>query len=105
VILPDGIVTVTLRFSHAFTTQAQAAAVLGLRLETYFPGTLQAVSLRSARWWSADTLILQWEGLEIGTTEEGCYYRLVLPGGRGGISDGAGSYLRENYTFFLLGVQ
>ena len=98
---PEGITTITIRFSHALTSQAQAAAVLALRLEIYFPGTLRPVSFRSARWWSADTVVLQWEGIEQGTAAEKKYYRLVLPGGRNGISDGKGSYLKEDTIFFL----
>jgi hypothetical protein len=104
VIAPEGIATVTLRFSRAVDPRARADAVLALRLEPYFPGNLRPVSFRSARWWAADTVVLQWEGLEGGTPGEKHYYRLFLPGGRGGISDGKGSYLEEDTVFFLEGV-
>jgi hypothetical protein len=99
--MPDGIIALSIRFSHSFTVEAKAAAVLALRLEPYFPGILPQPGLRSARWWSNDTLILEWEGAEPGTDEEVHYYRLVLPGGRGGLADGKGSYLREDYRFIL----
>ena len=99
--LPEGICTITIRFSHSFDPQARSAAVLALRLETFFPGTLKPISFRSARWWSADTVVLQWEGIERSTAGEKHYYRLVLPGGRGGISDGKGSYLKEDTLFYL----
>ncbi|MCL1812340.1 MAG: Ig-like domain-containing protein [Treponema sp.] len=100
-VLPEGICTVTVRFSHAISPLSQSAIVLALRLETFFPGTLKPVSLRSARWWSADTVVLQWEGIERSTAGEKHYYRLVLPGGRSGISDGKGSYLKEDMFIFL----
>ena len=100
--LPEGICTITIRFSHTFDPQARAAAVLALRLETFFPGTLKPISFRSARWWSFDTVVLQWEGIERSTVAEKHYYRLVLPGGRGGISDGKGSYLKEDTLFYLV---
>ena len=107
-ILPEGICTLTIRFSHAIQSLSRAAIVLALRLETYFPGTLMPISFRSARWWSADTVILQWEGIEqsikmsdFGGQAEKHYYRLVLPGGRSGISDGKGSYLKEDMFVFL----
>ncbi|MDR2211187.1 MAG: hypothetical protein LBO65_06985 [Spirochaetaceae bacterium] len=103
-IIPEGIVTVTLRFSQALSPQAQAGAVLALYMEPYFPGTLRPVSLRSARWWSADTLIIQWEGIENGSETEEHYYRLTLPGGRGAVGDGRGSYLKEDAVFFFRGV-
>jgi hypothetical protein len=99
--MPDGIIALSIRFSHPFSVEAKAAAVLALRLEPYFPGILPQPGLRSARWWSDDTLILDWEGAEPGQAEEAHYYRLVLPGGRGGVADGKGSYLREDYRFML----
>jgi hypothetical protein len=111
VTLPEGICTITLRFSHAISPPSQSSIVLALRLETFFPGTLKPISFRSARWWSADTLVLQWEGIErsikpvdSSTAGEKHYYRLVLPGGRSGISDGKGSYLKED-TFFYLEIE
>jgi hypothetical protein len=100
-ILPDGICTVTVRFSHAINPEARSAAVLALRLETFFPGTLKPISFRSARWWYTDTVILQWEGIEQSKSNEKHLYRLVLPGGRSGISDGKGSYLKEDTIFYL----
>jgi hypothetical protein len=101
VVMPDGIIALSVRFSHSFTVEAMAAAVLALRLEPYFPGILPQPGLRSARWWSDDTLVLDWEGAEPGGDGEAHYYRLVLPGGRGGVADGKGSYLREDYRFIL----
>jgi hypothetical protein len=101
VIMPDGLIALSLRFSHSFTVEARAAAVLALRLEPYFPGILPQPGFRSASWGSGDTLVLEWEGAEPGTDGEAHYYRLVLPGGRGGIADGKGSYLREDYRFIL----
>ena len=100
-ILPEGICTITIRFSHAISSLSQSAIVLSLRLETFFPGTLKPVSFRSARWWSADTVVLQWEGIERSTAGEKHYYRLVLPGGRSGISDGKGSYLKQDMFVYL----
>jgi hypothetical protein len=108
VVMPGGAITLSLRFSHLFTSRARADAVLALRLEPYFPGILPQPALRSARWWSDDTLILDWEGAVPGYAGEGGgqrhYYRLVLPGGRGGINDGRGSYLKEEYYFILEAV-
>jgi hypothetical protein len=98
---PEGICTITIRFSHAIETLSRSAIVLALRLEIFFPGTLMPVSFRSARWWSADTVVLQWEGIERSTGRESHYYKLVLPGGRSGISDGRGSYLKEDMAVFL----
>ena len=100
-IMPEGICTLTIRFSHMIAPEARSSNVLALRLETFFPGILRPVSFRSARWWSADTVVLQWEGIEQSKAGEKHFYRLILPGGRSGISDGKGSYLKEDVFYFL----
>jgi hypothetical protein len=103
-IMPDGILRVSIRFSHDFSARAKADTVLALRLEPYFPGILSQPAFRSA-YWMADTLFLEWEGARPGVYEQAHYYSLVLPGGRGGITDGGGSYLREDINFILEAVE
>jgi len=98
---PEGIITIALRFSHIMEISAQADTVLSLRLEPYFPGTLRPIALRSAQWGSSDTVILKWENITKSTAGEKHFYRLALPGGRGGISDGKGSYLKEDLHFYF----
>jgi len=99
---PDGIITVSLRFSNIMETEAKAMTALNMRLEPFFPGTLRPIALRSAWWGSDDTVTLQWEGISKSTALEKHYYRMTLPGGRGGISDGKGSYLKEDVHLYLL---
>jgi len=101
---PDGIITITLKFSHIMEISAQANTVLNLRMEPYFPGTLLLPALRFAKWGasgSSDTLILKWGNISKSTAGEKHFYRLMLPGGRGGISDGKGSYLKEDLYFYF----
>ncbi|MDR1862428.1 MAG: Ig-like domain-containing protein [Treponema sp.] len=97
--LPEGILKITLRFSLPFTAKAKEDAVSLLRFEPYFPGILKPVSLRSARWWSEDLLELDFEGIEGGA--ENHYYRLFIPGGRGGLSNGRASYFKEDLSFYV----
>lgn len=99
---PDGKIMVSLRFSSGMDTEAKAMAALNLRLEPYFPDTLRPIALRSAMWTSDDTVIFQWEGISKSTALEKHYYKMTLPGGRGGVSDGKGSYLKEDTYLFLL---
>jgi hypothetical protein len=101
--MPDKILKIRLRFSLPFSSQARIDTLLALRFEPYFPGTLNPVSLRSARWWSEDLLDLEFDGIEPGT-EEPHYYRLRIPGGREGITNGRGSYLKETLSIFIEGV-
>jgi hypothetical protein len=86
----------TVYFSLPFSKEAQADAAFRINLEPYFPGTLKPVSLRFMRWIARDRLRMEWEGLEEGKPEEPHYYRLKIPGGRSGISNGGGSYFKED---------
>jgi hypothetical protein len=96
---PEGLVTVSLRFSHIMDTPANT--VLNIRLEPFFPGTLKPIALRSVQW--LDVVRLQWEGVTKSIAGEKHYYRLTLAGGKGGITDGRGSYLKEDIHFYLMG--
>jgi hypothetical protein len=104
VIMPDGLLGITIRFSHLFTLDAKTGAVRFLRLEPYFPGITAPAHLRSVHWLD-DTVILEWEGVLPDKNGTPRYYRLVLPGGKAGISDGKGSYLKENLNFFVEVIQ
>ncbi|MDR2095681.1 MAG: Ig-like domain-containing protein [Treponema sp.] len=99
----DGMIGLDIGFSHLFTEEAMLDAAFRIVLEVFFPGTLNPVSLRSARW-SDGGLRLEWEGLEAGKPGEVHYYKLSVPGGRTGITDGKGSYLKEDVTIYLEGV-
>jgi hypothetical protein len=100
----DGKICLKIHFSHLFTEEAMADAAFRISLEVFFPGTLSPISLRSARWVS-DELRLEWEGLEAGKPDEAHYYKFGIPGGRNGITDGKGSYLKEDFTIYLKGVK
>lgn len=98
---PDGLLALNLRFSHPFSGAARASAPSRVSLDPYFPGTLSAVSLRSARWISADTLRMEWVGLERSGAGVVRYYRLSIPGGRGGVENGAGLLMSGDYALYL----
>lgn len=72
-----------------------------ISLRPFFPGTLPPVSLRTARWISSDRLLLEWEGPEGGSPGEPHYYRLFIPGGSGGVHNGLGSYLKDDFILYL----
>ena len=44
---------------------------------------------------------MEWEGLEPGFSGESHYYKLLIPGGSGGVHNGMGSFLKEDFTLFL----
>jgi hypothetical protein len=94
----------TLRFSLPFDTKTKRDAVFRISLEPFFPGNLMPVSLRFAEWLSDDMLRMEWEGLEA-ASGEAHYYRLTIPGGKGGITSGEGMYLAKDITLYLEAVE
>jgi hypothetical protein len=100
-----GVLRYSIRFSLPFTEDAKREAAFRISLSPFFPGTLEPVALRSLTWLSADLLRMEWEGLKAGTAEEAHYYKLSLPGGKGGLNNGGGMYLREDKFLYLEAVK
>lgn len=98
---PDGLLALSLRFSAPLRPEILAEAAFKISLEPFFPASLPAVALRSARPLGNDGFRLEWEGLSAGTADERHFYRLVVAGGRGGISNGAGLYLEKDAVRYL----
>ena len=97
----NGAARFTIRFTLPFSIDAQIENTQRISLMPFFPHTLAPVNLRFVKWLSSDLLRMEWEGLTNGTINEPHYYRLVLPGGRSGITNGSASYLKEeNYFYF-----
>ncbi|MDR2363918.1 MAG: Ig-like domain-containing protein [Spirochaetaceae bacterium] len=91
---------VTLRFSLPFTQEAMAAAALEISLDPWFPASLGPAVLTAVTC-SEDTLLLKWEGLEPGKSGEPHFYRLTIPGGKNGIANGRGSYIKDSYHIYM----
>ena len=99
-----GIIQFVIYFSLPFDSVNPAVreeCVFRISLRPFFPGILPPVSLRTARWISSDRLLLEWEGLEGGLSGEPHYYRLLIPGGSGGVHNGHGSYLKDDFILYL----
>jgi hypothetical protein len=94
----------TIRFSLPFTEEAKRDTALRVTLSPFFPGTLDPIALRSAAWLSDDRLRMEWEGIKPGVSGEAHYYKLEVPGGKGGINTGGGMYLRENNFLYMEAV-
>jgi len=94
------IIDFTLMFDAA-NPAVRGECVFRITLRPLFPATLPPISLRTARWISSDKLLMEWEGLEPGLSGVSHYYRLFIPGGPGGIHNGLGSYLKEDFTLYL----
>jgi hypothetical protein len=96
----SSVTAITLEFSLPFFQDALVAAALGISLEPWFPASLGPTAL-TAITCSDDTLLLKWEGLEPGKPGESHFYRLTVPGGKNGITNGQGSFLQNSQEIYM----
>ena len=96
-----GLVFFSIHFSFMLDNESKQKAVLAISLSPFFPGNLDPIALRFVSWVSDDRLIMEWERLKAGSFNEPHYYRLLIPGGRGGISNGDGLYLKDDVCIYL----
>jgi hypothetical protein len=77
--------------------------VRNIRFETFFPDTLAPVALSKAEWLAGrnQTLQLDFAGILVTEAERPAYFKLFIPGGASGISNGEGSHLKESLTVYL----
>jgi hypothetical protein len=97
----SGALRFTLRFSLVLSDDAKRDASFRIKLDPYFPGTLAPPNLRFVSWIGADRLRMEWEGLETGSIGEAHYYKLFIPGGKGGINNGGGMFFKEDSYLYL----
>jgi hypothetical protein len=101
---PGGIIRYVIHFSLPFDPEnhvVREECVFRISLRPFFPAILPPVSLRFAQWLSSDKLLMEWEGPEGGGSSEPHFYRLFIPGGAGGLHNGRGSHLKEDFVLFL----
>jgi hypothetical protein len=91
----------TIRFSLSFGDEAKKNTALLISLSPYFPGTLDSPALRSVTWLSDDMLRMEWERVKAGSADKAHFYRLLIPGGKGGINNGGGMYFKEDLVLYL----
>jgi hypothetical protein len=92
-------------FSLPFTTGEKKNAATKIYLEPFFPNNLPSIALKSVIWISDDRLRMTWEGLKPGSSAEEHFYKLVIPGGKGGITNGGGMYFKEDLFLLLEAVK
>jgi hypothetical protein len=96
----DGKLQITVNFSLPFTTEAMIDASARVTFSAFFPGSLLPVTLESANW-IGSSLNLKWAGITSGSVGEDHYYKLSIPGGKSGISNGNGAALKENVVLYV----
>ena len=93
-----------LRFSLMFEPEEKLITPQKISLTPFFPRTLAPAAIQFVSWASNDRLLMRWVGLTPSSGEPH-YYRLVIPGGRGGISSGAGFFMKEDLILYLEATQ
>jgi len=98
---PDGVCTLTLEFSAPFDAAGKTATGERISLATFFPSWLPSPALRDVCWLSDDTVALTWEGLRANEAGTINYYRLLIPGGQGGIHSGKDLFLQDDCSLYM----
>ncbi|MDR0444019.1 MAG: Ig-like domain-containing protein [Treponema sp.] len=96
-----GELSFSIYFSQPFGDEEKKNSALLVLLAAFFPRTLPPVALQSVHWISNDRLFMTWGGLTAENNDEAHFYKLTIPGGKNGISSGAGIYMKEDATLFL----
>jgi len=92
-------------FSLPFNAEEKQNVLPKISLSPFFPRSLPPIALQYADWISNDRLYMCWEDLSAGSNEIPHYYKLTIPGGRGGIKSGMGIYMKEDLTIYLEAVK
>jgi hypothetical protein len=99
-----GIITFSVHFSLMFGLVEKQITPQKITLSPFFPRTLPPIALCYVNWISDDRLLMQWEGLNAGN-EVPHYYKLTIPGGKGGINPNTGIFMKEDIVLFLEAVK
>jgi len=87
-------------FSLPFNYEEKLNLMQKITLTPFFPKTLPPIALEYISWISDDRLYMRWEGLTSGE-DNIHFYKLTIPGGKGGISSDTGIHMKENITVYL----
>jgi hypothetical protein len=99
-----GKIFLNIRFSLTFNNEEKQNNALKINLNAFFPRTLTSAALQDVKWVSDDFLQMCWEGLKAGD-EEPHFYKLTIPGGKGGITAADGVYMKEDFIVYLEAVK
>jgi hypothetical protein len=99
-----GLITLSIHFSFMFGLEEKQNTPQRIMLSPFFPRTLPPSAMCYVNWISNDRLFLQWEGLKPGD-EVSHYYKLTIPGGKGGINSDTGIFLKEDFILYLEAIK
>jgi hypothetical protein len=94
----------SINFSQIFDIEEKLSTPQRINITPLFPGTLAPVALQYVNWFSDNRLYMRWENLSSGSNGISNYYKLVIPGGRGGISSTTGVFMKEDIVIYMEAV-
>jgi len=100
-----GDVYFNIRFSLLFNEEEKQNTALKINLVPFFPRTIAPVALKDVIWIADDRLRMRWEGFSASKGDEAHYYKLTIPGGKNGISNEKGVYMKEEVIIYLEAIE
>ena len=95
----------SIRFSLPFNLEEKQNIIQRITLTPFFPRTLSPVALKDADWVSSDRLLMCWEGITISENAIPNFYKILIPGGKNGISSETGIFMKEDMVIFVEAVK
>ena len=95
----------SIRFSLPFDFENKQNTPQRITLTPFFPRAISPVALQYVSWISEDRLYMCWEGLSATNGEIPNFYKIVIPGGKGGISPQSGVFMKEDLIIYLEAVK
>jgi len=101
----ENVLDFSIRFSLPFSLEEKQNILQRITLTPFFPRTLSPVALKNVKWISNDRLHMCWEGITVTESEIPNFYKILIPGGKSGISSETGIFMKEDMVIFLEAVK
>jgi len=100
-----GELLLSIYFSLPFDFYEKQNTPQRITVTPFFPRILPPVALQYVNWISNDRLYMRWEGLSPSDGVTSHFYRIVIPGGKSGISSETGILMKDDFIFYLEAVK
>ncbi|MCX7024142.1 MAG: hypothetical protein NT080_05910 [Spirochaetes bacterium] len=98
---PNGEATFFMRFSFPFGLAERIDASARVSCEAFFPSSTLPPATVAASWPAADELVLCCSGFTESDSLAARFYRITIPGGKAGITDGNGRLMKDDLHIFI----
>jgi len=95
----------SIHFSLPFSFEDKQNTPQRITLSPFFPRSLSPAALKYVSWFFNDRLYMCWEGITVTDSVIPNFYKITIPGGKGGISSENGIYMKEDLIIYLEAVK